>query len=288
MTITKPTDHIEFTLNYSPQAADLLRAGQIAFDRFKCPDWPELIEPARALRPVYVHFPLRASNHLIAGVDLERVAAMRADTETPHVNIHLAPYMRDFAAEFGSFDPYNLTEAQRETIITRMTADVQRLAQRFGPEHVLVENVPYRNDPTHHPKLTIEPQVIRRVLAETGCRFLLDTAHAAITAWSLGIPVTEYIAELPLDRLGELHVTGVQWHEGRLMDHLALTDDDWPIVAWTLDQIRGGRAARPWAISCEYGGVTEVFNWRSDAGVIAEQIPRLAALIKPLQMQPTE
>ncbi len=40
-----------FALNYSPQAADLLRAGQIEIDLFKCPAWPDLIAEAQAAAP---------------------------------------------------------------------------------------------------------------------------------------------------------------------------------------------------------------------------------------------
>ncbi|HLV36123.1 MAG TPA: hypothetical protein VKY59_13445, partial [Spirillospora sp.] len=56
---------MKFALNYSPQAAELLRAGDIDIDLFKCPDWPHLIEQARQQRPVYIHFPLVAGQHNI-------------------------------------------------------------------------------------------------------------------------------------------------------------------------------------------------------------------------------
>jgi hypothetical protein len=33
---------MEFALNYSPQAAQLLQEGRIEIDRYKCPDWPDV------------------------------------------------------------------------------------------------------------------------------------------------------------------------------------------------------------------------------------------------------
>ncbi len=51
---------MQFALNYSPQAADLVWAGQIDIDLFKCPPWTEMTAAAQAIRPVYVHFGLQA------------------------------------------------------------------------------------------------------------------------------------------------------------------------------------------------------------------------------------
>ncbi len=49
-----------FALNYSAQAADLVRAGTLLIDRFKCPSWHDLVARAATLRRVYVHFSLHA------------------------------------------------------------------------------------------------------------------------------------------------------------------------------------------------------------------------------------
>ena len=35
---------MKFAINYSKPAADLLEAGTIEVDLFKCPEWPELLE----------------------------------------------------------------------------------------------------------------------------------------------------------------------------------------------------------------------------------------------------
>ena len=89
----------------------------------------------------------------------------------------------------------------------------------------------------------------------------------------------DYIAALPLDKLRELHITGVQMHEGRLRDHLPLTENDWEMTAWASAQIRAGAWACPGVVALEYGGVGPAFEWRSDSGVLSEQVPRLYHLI---------
>jgi hypothetical protein len=49
---------MEFALNYSRAAEELLCAGKIRVDRFKCPAWQDLVTTVQQLHTVYVHFPL--------------------------------------------------------------------------------------------------------------------------------------------------------------------------------------------------------------------------------------
>src|SRR5207253_10695921 len=56
--VIAPINHMEFSINYSLEAAALLAAGKINIDRLKLPDWPNMIADAKKLGPVYVHFPL--------------------------------------------------------------------------------------------------------------------------------------------------------------------------------------------------------------------------------------
>jgi len=81
---------MKFALNYSPQAADLLRAGDIEIDLFKCPDWPDLVAEARSLRPVYIHYPLVAGQGNVESVGLETIADWRSKTASRYVNTHIA------------------------------------------------------------------------------------------------------------------------------------------------------------------------------------------------------
>ncbi|MBN1201073.1 MAG: DUF692 family protein [Anaerolineae bacterium] len=263
---------MEFAINYSPQAADLLRRGAITLDRFKCPNWPDLLAEAREYLPVYVHFNFRAGPGEMAAADWTNVTAVRAQTNTPYVNLHLSPQSEHFPDI-----PLDSTDLQHVTFLTeRMIADVAAAVEQVGAERVIVENVPYwaGHGPTLRP--AIEPDVIRRVVDETGCGFLLDISHARISAHYTGVDPYEYLARLPCERLRELHITGI-WHDeaGRWRDHQGMTEADWPFLAWVLDRIRSGEWARPWALAFEYGGIGPKFEWRSESGVIAEQVPRL-------------
>ncbi|MBZ0300868.1 MAG: DUF692 family protein [Anaerolineae bacterium] len=264
---------MNFALNYSPQAADLLGAGLIDMDLFKCPDWPDLIEQARAWRPVYVHFPLVAGQHNVERVGLGRIAELRRETGTDFVNTHIA-------ARYENLDDPENTEAAVEV----MLQDVRPLVERFGAAHVIAENIPYPDIPDDKPRVVVEPAVIRQVIETSGCGLLLDLAHARLTAEHLQVDVCTYIEQLPVDRLRELHVTGIGLNrEGLREDHLPMTDADWDLFDWALDRIGRGQWARPQVVACEYGGVGPMFDWRSEREVMAHDIPRMFTQVRSLR-----
>lgn len=268
---------MQFALNYSPEAAALLRDGRIAIDRFKCPDWPDLIGEAARLRPVYVHFPLRAG----AGErpDWLGVAALAAATETPLVNLHLDPS----PAALPHVPPDSDAPEHIAAVAEAMAADVAAACERFGPERVAVENVPYYGPAGRFMRAAVRPETIRRVVERTGCRLLLDISHARLAAHSLGWDAQEYIAALPVERLAELHITGIGLHKGRLSDHLRLSEGDWPYVEWALGRIAEGTWGRPLTVALEYGGIGPMFEWRSEAATIAADAPRLYAMLRELR-----
>ncbi len=264
---------MKFALNYSPQAAELLRAGQIELDLFKCPDWPDLIETARALRPVYVHFPLVAGQGNTEQVGLKRIADLLDCTDTRYINTHIAARYEDLD------DPGDADHA-----IEVILRDLWPLVQQFGAHQIMAENVPYPDIPPNKPRVIIEPAVIHAVIETSGCGLLLDLAHARLTCEQTGMDVYDYIAQLPTDRLRELHVTGVGCNrEGLREDHLPMTDEDWALLEWALEQIHVGKWARPYVVACEYGGIGPAFEWRSDPAVIARDIPRMMELVRAAQ-----
>lgn len=72
---------IQFAVNYAPETASLHRAGKIPLDRFKCPDWPEMIAEARCVAPVYIHFPLIVGVGTGEGIDGAIAEAVVRDVE---------------------------------------------------------------------------------------------------------------------------------------------------------------------------------------------------------------
>jgi uncharacterized protein (UPF0276 family) len=263
---------MRLSVNYSLELADLLRAGDVQVDRIKCADWPDMIAAARELRPVYVHFPFDAGTTSGRRGDFAAADAMARDTDTPYVNLHLVSYRRDFSDD------------DTTGVINQMLADINAAATAVGRDRVILENIPYfagaaTPDTDYHPA-SVDAAVITRVVRDSGCGFLLDTSHARIAAHYLGVDPHAYSEQLPLDRLAELHVTGVGQHNGRLADHMDFRDDDWRWVEHAIRKIHAGNWATPWTVALEYGGIGEAFRWRSEKSVLAEQVPRLYEMVR--------
>jgi uncharacterized protein (UPF0276 family) len=267
---------MKFAINYSHPAVTLFDEGRIQIDRLKTPNWPHFISEASLHSPVNVHFDLQAGQGTAAETDWDMVGRLLEQTFTPYVNLHLSPSMINYP-DIISDRP---TPAQAEHVIDQMLRDVMLAVQRFGPERVIVENVPYRGSAGKRIRTAVEPEVIQRIVQETGCGLLLDISHARIAARSLGIDELDYMNSLPVSRLRELHFTGLHWLDGRWQDHLPVLEEDWPVLEWVIGQIRSGQWAKPWILCFEYGGIGGLFEKRSDPAVIAEQAPRLCDMVK--------
>jgi uncharacterized protein (UPF0276 family) len=263
-----------FSINYSTQAAVLLDQNKIQLDRFKCPDWPELIQEASQRRPVAVHFTLAAGRGRLARKNLDKVAALAEQTGTPYINLHLESKIADFPDI--PIDSTRLSD--RAKVLAQTLSEVDLAVKRFGAGRVIVENVPYRVT-GNVLRPSVEPEAICRVVRQTGCGLLLDIPHARITAAQLGLDERAYISRLPLERLKELHFTGVHLFDGWLQDHLPAQEADWQALDWVLERIRLGEWPRPWMLAFEYSGVGEKFAWRSEASVIESHCRRLYSLV---------
>jgi hypothetical protein len=262
-------------INYSPEAADLFKDRRIQLDRFKCPDWPDMVADAGRVCRVAVHFSLKAGRGNLPTYDWDLVERLRRLTGTRYVNLHLTPRGKDFPGlAVDGAGPAEIAGVE-----AALLADIQIAVARFGAENVIAENVPYRRKAGKTLQAAILPDVIRRVVEQTGIGLLLDISHARIAADAIGMDPYDYMNALPVGQLRELHFTGLQPVNGRLEDHLPALETDWPVLEWVLARIRSSEWSRPNMLAFEYGGVGEDFAWRSDEAVIAEQMPRLYEMV---------
>lgn len=292
---------MEFAVNYSPLLAELVKEGLVQVDRFKCPAWPDLIEAARKTLPVYVHFPLGIGNNLgypvdaetKAPADLDRVAAIMESSGTPYINTHMIPS----TVHYPHIPADSTAPDHVHQVIDGALRDLEPLIHRFGAENVLIENII-----NEYSWLTLGtlPEVFGRLLEETGCGFLFDQSHARLTARNRGLDEREYAASLPVEKIHEVHVTGLQRLEGELLrrlqstgsmggfssmigkciDHLPMTAEDWPELEWMCEQIwQPGRWNEPWVISFEYGGVGDFWEQVTEREVYLTQLSRMRTLI---------
>jgi uncharacterized protein (UPF0276 family) len=270
---------INLAINYSPQAAQLMAECRIEFDYFKCPDWPGMISEAQKLKPVAVHFTLIAGNGSLSSIDWNPIQALLEATSTPYINLHLGVETKNYPfIPADSMDPHVI-----QPLVDRMLQDVTAAVNRFGSERVIIENVPYRGSGGEFLCTCVEPGIFNQIVEETGCGLLLDISHARITAQAMNMDEKAYMQSLPVHRMKELHFTGVHDVDGRLQDHLPILPQDWLVFDWVLEKIQQGEWPSPWLVAYEYGGLGKWFEKRSDASVIAEQMPLLYERIKRLE-----
>jgi uncharacterized protein len=296
---------IDYAVNYSAAAASLLRQGRIQVDRFKCPAWPDVIRKARTENPVYVHFPLRAGPGLGSPVnsetkeppDWDHFKGLMDETDTPWISVHLGPNPGDHPdIPPGSTEPTHV-----EQIADAAIRDIDAVVAKFGPDRVVAENIfEYYG---MHVRAAVLPEVITRVVETTGCGLLLDLSHARLAARDLGWDPWAYLDALPVHRIREIHITGIQrfdarWVErlekenapqaridelsGREIDHLPMTPRDWEALSQTLDRIKSGAWACPRIIAFEYGGIGPFFEALTEPSILSKQIPRMRERVRAI------
>lgn len=138
------------------------------------------------------------------------------------------------------------------------------------PVPVLVENLDY--NPGGAYETICQPEFIREVMDVTGVHLLLDLAHARISATALGMPVRDYLEQLPLERVGQIHVNHPEWNDQRLWDaHEVLQSEDYELLEWALSR-------------CQPGSVTLEYN--QDEAAILQQVERLRRILNVLPSLP--
>jgi len=234
-----------------------------------------------------------------APADLDAIESLLQHSDSTLVNIHFAPLV----AFYPDIPWDSTTPAHIDLVVENALRAINALTDRFG-DRVIVENVPDAGQTQL--KLCTLPQVITRVIEESGAGFLFDIAHAQLAAADLNMDVKTYIDGLPTSHMQELHITGVQtvtqtlldrfnaagfehtmFHHflGKQLDHLPITDTDWALLAWAFENIHSGQWPMPEVVSLEYGGIGGFWGELAEKDILAEQVPRLHRLIQG-QMQP--
>lgn len=294
----------QLAVNYSRQLDPLVESGAVPLDLYKIPAWPRLFEEARRCRPVYVHFPLLTAYQLDNAynsetkqpADWDEIERMADQTNTPFINLHLYPATARYNVSANTSDP-----AVIDAVLTDTRRSLEAAIKRFGAERVILENVPAANGGVL--EIALDPEMVHRIVTEHNIGLLLDISHARLAAEHLNIDPKDYINRLPVERIREIHVTGIQtvkveWvqmleaggfthsklHQfiGKRMDHLSFVDEDWEFFDWSLDQIKAGRWAKPEIIAFEYGGVEGFWELVGQPDILAEQVPRLYQMVHTL------
>lgn len=258
--------------NYSRELIQLLREKRTEVDYIKLALHEvcrEGFEVSRGFGPVLVH-PINLGVVERTGmkesdielIDWQRINGDLAHYNSPHFGLHLDVRKSDWG------EP----EIEDEAIIQHVIKIAQSWARRVKVPFLL-ENVPYsdyygENAGTF--EVVTRPKVIKEICIEANVGLLLDLSHARVTAWYRNEKILDYLAQLPLERIREIHVVGAKMTEQGLRDrHMEMEEEDYQALEWLLER------THPHIVTLEYGGVGPIFEFRSDLLILERQLKRL-------------
>lgn len=125
-----------------------------------------------------------------------------------------------------------------------VTRNIDIVQQALG-RPILIEN-PAHYLP-HDDARWDEPEFLRQIVARTGCGLLIDVNNVAVAANNLGYDPVAYLAALPHEAIGEIHIAG-HTPDPQLGRHLLIDSHDQPVAehVWhLLDLLLDAAPARP-------------------------------------------
>jgi uncharacterized protein (UPF0276 family) len=257
---------IELSASLSDPLVELIRAGLAPVQALEAGPWhsPDQIRQYRRQLPgCKFHF---HHSNLISSLKWRpgtrrRLNAYLDCTDTPWVSVHLAllppGYLR-LGLRWKWYPP----SPDPDRMAASFVKEVDRLTRQV-PSPVILENM--SSLPTRRYAYEVDPRRVTEIIRTTACGFLLDIAHARVAADVHGWDVHAYLAQLPLDKTVQVHVSGPRWRDGHLFDaHEPLQEEDYALLEWVLAR------TRPKIVTLEY------FR---QSRQIREQLSRLKAML---------
>lgn len=227
---------LEILLEREAVKIDYIKAG--AYGTFN-----EEFLKMRSLRPILLHglgnFECTGMNN-IEIVDFYLANKLIKECNSPHYGLHLTITNSDMYQGMAE-----------EEIYERMCENIQIFKNNISVP-LLLENIPDTPEDRvvydHFPYYN--PEQINKLLVDNDVAFLLDITHAKITAQFHGLDVYDYIGQLPLNRIAEIHVNGSGYDkDGFPADtHESMKDEDYKLLEWVL------KRSNPAVVSLEYVG----------------------------------
>jgi uncharacterized protein (UPF0276 family) len=167
------------------------------------PDDPAFAE-IRARFTLLLHDFIGQLSEPVAGPALERARRLAALYDSPWVAEHL---QRVHTTSGEAFVDYVFPPLYTEDLLADYVRNARALQTGLGRPLVLEPIPTYLALPADG---LGEARFVERFLAESGCGLLLDVSHAWLSAHYAGQSPRDFVAALPLARVVELHVAGVE------------------------------------------------------------------------------
>ncbi|HEV8674199.1 MAG TPA: DUF692 family protein [Methylomirabilota bacterium] len=193
---------------YNPHLAPAILDAAGLIEHLAMADPPRADDPHfPAIRERFVlllHDFLGQLSEPLDAVALDRARHLASLYRTPWAAEHL---QRVHTTRGEAFVDYVFPPLYTEDLLADYVANARALRQALGLPLVLEPIPTYLALPVAG---LGEAEFVRRFYAESGCDMLLDVSHAWLSAHYAGVKPREFLATLPLERVIELHVAGVE------------------------------------------------------------------------------
>lgn len=259
--------------NYSPELVSLLEASSGIVDAVKVSEFyePAYVALYRALpvpKPFVLHGlcqDTRNGRRPSLGMEGFResldIPALRTAMDLcgpRYISLHLESHSPVHPPP-SAFLESLARDAELVRSLTGLSLHLENTHYNF-PRPGRVINAPYACDPAF----------IREALTRSQSKLLFDLAHAQAAAWHRGESAEDYIMQLPLELVDEVHVTGPAMVDGELRDrHVEIEDGGYNLLRMVLE------SADVKTVSLEYGGLGPLFEGRSSKDVLQRQLLKL-------------
>jgi hypothetical protein len=162
---------------------------------------------------------------------------------------------------------YTMAPQLSERVLRRVGENLDRLRERFDHELIVENNPQYLDVPGSEMS---QVEFVAEVAARFDVGLLLDLTHLAVSAHNLGFDPAVALAALPLDRVVEVHLSGMSVQGGVAWDdHASLAP---PAVLDLFATV--AEEAAPRAVTLEY-------NWAPDhrLDAVVDQILAVRAAV---------
>ena len=205
---------------------------------------------------------------------LDAIAATAAQLRTPWIGEHLAFVSAEgLEGEADALEPtaltYTVCPQLSEASVERVVANLDAARARLGATPLLLENSPqYFLIPGSTMPMSA---FVAAVFARCDAGLLLDLTHFLITCINTGADPMRELERMPLDRVVEVHISGLSVQSGIAWDDHAIPAS--PQVFQLLQRVL--REVRPQALTVEY-------NWSAafPQSILHQHLQRVRDLLE--------
>jgi hypothetical protein len=262
-------------LAYGPGVPELVASTPGLIDYVEVPFEQLRHTPGLASLQQSIPFLLHCASLSVAGfvppaeATLGAIVREAARTGTPWIGEHLAFLSADGLTDDAPTSlTYTVCPQLSEQTIERVTENLAALRPRFGVPLILENSPQYFDVPGSTMNMV---DFIGAVAMRADVDLLLDLTHFAITAANTGVDAARELDRMPLERVVEMHVSGLNEQSGIVWD-----DHATPAPPLIFDLLaRALRRARPRAVTLEY-------NWSPHfpLHILVEHVERTRRLLE--------